>query len=57
MQAQAIFEAAVEAGKKTGKPVHPEVMVPLIAGRPEFDLLKARIDAMAERSARRPAPN
>ena len=49
MQAQAIFEAAVEAGKKTGKPVHPEVMVPLIAGRPEFDLLKARIDAMADK--------
>ncbi len=31
MQARAIFEAAVEAGKRTGKPVVPEVMVPLIA--------------------------
>jgi pyruvate,orthophosphate dikinase len=47
MQARAIFEAAVEAGKRTGKPVVPEVMVPLIATRAEFDLVKARIDAMA----------
>src|SRR5471032_1233566 len=48
MQARAIFEAAVEAGKRTGKPVVPEVMVPLIATKAEFDLVKARIDAMAE---------
>jgi pyruvate,orthophosphate dikinase len=48
MQARAIFEAAAEAGKKTGKPVVPEVMVPLIATRIEFDIVKARIDAMAE---------
>jgi pyruvate,orthophosphate dikinase len=48
MQARAIFEAAAEAGKRTGKPVVPEVMVPLIATRAEFDLVKARIDAMAE---------
>jgi pyruvate, orthophosphate dikinase len=47
MQARAIFEAAVEAGKRTGKPVVPEVMVPLIAGRAEFDLVKAGIDAAA----------
>ena len=48
MQARAIFEAAVEAGKRTGKPVVPEVMVPLIATKAEFDLVKARIDAMAQ---------
>ena len=47
MQARAIFEAAVEAAKRTGKPVGLEVMVPLIATRTEFDLIKARIDAMA----------
>ncbi|KPL54489.1 pyruvate phosphate dikinase [Prosthecomicrobium hirschii] len=47
MQARAIFEAAVEAGAKTGRPVVPEVMVPLVAMRQEFDLVKARIDAMA----------
>jgi pyruvate,orthophosphate dikinase len=48
MQARAIFEAAVDAGKSTGEPVVPEVMVPLIATRAEFDIVKARIDAMAE---------
>jgi pyruvate, orthophosphate dikinase len=48
MQARAIFEAAVEAGKRTGKPVVPEVMVPLIATRAEFDLVKARIDDTAK---------
>jgi len=48
MQARAIFEAAVDAGKSTGEPVVPEVMVPLIATRAEFDIVKARIDVMAE---------
>ena len=48
MQARAIFEAAVEAGRRTGKPVMPEIMVPLIATKTELDLVKARIDAMAE---------
>jgi pyruvate, orthophosphate dikinase len=48
MQARAIFEAAVEAGRSTGKPVEPEIMVPLIATRAELDLVKGRIDAMAE---------
>src|SRR5262249_10830721 len=52
MQARAIFEAAVEVGKRTGKPVAPEVMVPLIATKAELDLVKARIDAMAEAVAR-----
>ena len=48
MQARAIFEAAVEAEKRTGKPVKPEVMVPLIATKAEFELVKKRIDAMAQ---------
>jgi pyruvate, orthophosphate dikinase len=48
MQARAIFEAAVEAGKRTGKAVGLEVMVPLIATKAEFDLVKARIDATAQ---------
>ena len=47
MQARAIFEAAVDAAKSTGQAVIPEVMVPLVFGKPEFDLVKARIDAMA----------
>jgi pyruvate,orthophosphate dikinase len=46
MQARAIFEGAVAASKKTGKPVVAEVMVPLVFTRAEFDLIKARIDAM-----------
>jgi pyruvate,orthophosphate dikinase len=52
MQARAIFEAAIEAGKRTGKPVVPEVMVPLIASKAELDLVKGRIDAMAEAVAK-----
>jgi len=52
MQARAIFEAALEAGKRTGKPVVPEVMVPLIATKAEFDLVKARIEAMVDAVAK-----
>ena len=48
MQARAIFEAAVEAEKRTSKAVGLEVMVPLIATKAEFDLIKARIDAIAQ---------
>jgi pyruvate,orthophosphate dikinase len=48
MQARAIFEAAVEVTRTSGKPVAPEIMVPLIAGKAELDLVKERIDAMAE---------
>jgi pyruvate,orthophosphate dikinase len=48
MQARAILEAAVEAQQSTGAAVVPEIMVPLIVTRAEFDLVKARIDAMAE---------
>ncbi|WP_306258276.1 pyruvate, phosphate dikinase [Pararhizobium sp. IMCC21322] len=47
MQARAIFEAAVEAAQKTGAPVTPEIMVPLVSVKPEFDLIKGRIDAVA----------
>src|SRR5580700_2295579 len=48
MQARAIFEAAGTAGRDTGKPVAPEIMVPLIVSKAEFDLVKDRIDAMAK---------
>jgi len=48
MQARAIFEAAVNAGKRTGKPVVPEVMIPLVAYRKEFDILRDVIVATAE---------
>ena len=48
MQARAIFEAAADAGAKTGKPVEVEVMIPLIASREEFDFLNERIVAVAD---------
>ncbi|HEY1243224.1 MAG TPA: putative PEP-binding protein, partial [Hyphomicrobiaceae bacterium] len=47
MQARAIFEAAVNAGRKTGKPVVPEVMIPLVAYRAEFDIVRDVIVATA----------
>ncbi|MEZ5824686.1 MAG: putative PEP-binding protein [Geminicoccaceae bacterium] len=48
MQARAIFEATVEVHKKSGDTVIPEVMIPLIATQRELDILKERIDAVAE---------
>jgi pyruvate, orthophosphate dikinase len=48
MQARAIFEAAIVVHKRTGKAVVPEVMVPLVATKAEFDMIKARIDATAQ---------
>jgi pyruvate,orthophosphate dikinase len=44
MQAAAIFEAAVAVTKETGEAVEPEIMVPLVATKKEFDILKAIID-------------
>src|SRR5271154_6496270 len=52
MQARAIFEGAVEAGRKTGAPVTAEIMVPLTIGRPELDMVKKIIVAMAETVAK-----
>ncbi|KQZ94133.1 pyruvate phosphate dikinase [Mesorhizobium sp. Root157] len=48
MQARAIFEAAVEAGRKAGRLVVPEIMVPLVSLKKELDYVKARIDAVAQ---------
>ncbi|MGB2730893.1 MAG: pyruvate, phosphate dikinase [Methylovirgula sp.] len=47
MQARAIFEGALEAKRKTGSLPAPEIMVPLVITKPEFDLVKAEIDATA----------
>ncbi len=47
MQARAIFEGAAEAKRKTGAAVRPEIMIPLVITKSEFDFIKARIDAMA----------
>ena len=46
MQAQAIFEATVEVGRR-GDPVVPEVMIPLVSAQREVELVKTRIDAVA----------
>ena len=48
MQARAIFEAAFDAGARSGATVTPEIMVPLVMTKAEFDLVKDRIDAMAQ---------
>ncbi|HUG62496.1 MAG TPA: putative PEP-binding protein, partial [Methylomirabilota bacterium] len=48
MQARAIFEAAALAADKTGTPVIPEVMVPLVATRAELDFVKAIVTRVAE---------
>ena len=48
MQARAIFEAAIEASLSTGSPARIEIMAPLVFTRAELDLVKARVDAMAQ---------
>jgi pyruvate,orthophosphate dikinase len=48
MQARAIFEAAIIAGKETGRAVVPEIMIPLVAMKSELEMLRARIVAVAE---------
>ncbi|MEX3007976.1 pyruvate, phosphate dikinase [Hoeflea sp. TYP-13] len=47
MQARAIFEAAIEAGRSSGEHVVPEIMVPLVGLMEELRFVKARIDAVA----------
>ena len=47
MQARAIFEAAIEAGKALHDRVIPEIMVPLVATKGELDLVKERIAQVA----------
>ncbi len=47
MQARAIFEAACEVAAESGDSPVPEVMIPLIATRREFELLKALVDRVA----------
>ena len=48
MQARAIFEASIIAAKSTGKPVTPEIMVPLVGFVKELEMLKTVIDATAK---------
>ena len=46
-QAVAIFEAAAAVMRETGEAVEPEIMMPLIATRREFDILKEVVDRVA----------
>ncbi len=48
MQARAIFEAAVEAARKTGAPVVPEIMVPLVGLKAELDYVKNHIETVGK---------
>jgi pyruvate,orthophosphate dikinase len=46
MQARAIFEAAVSVARR-GTDVRPEIMIPLVAARQEFDHQRAIVDGVA----------
>jgi pyruvate,orthophosphate dikinase len=47
MQVCAIFEAAVDVSKRTGRTVTPEIMIPLVGFKKELDLLKEVVDRTA----------
>ncbi len=53
MQARAIFEAAIEAGRATGSPVRPEIMIPLVSAVRELEVLQATHRRGRRRRARR----
>ncbi len=48
MQARAIFEAACDVAAASGEAPIPEVMIPLVATRREFDLMKKIVDEAAK---------
>ncbi|MGF1628748.1 MAG: pyruvate, phosphate dikinase [Kiloniellaceae bacterium] len=48
MQARAIFEAVAAVAKETGETVVPEVMIPLISVKKEFEVLRELVDRVAE---------
>ena len=52
MQARAIFEGAVAAYRATGKIATPEIMVPLVMTKAEFDIVRERIVAMGDAVAK-----
>jgi pyruvate, orthophosphate dikinase len=47
MQARAIFEAALSSGKAAGKAIKVEIMVPLVAYRREFEIVREIIVSVA----------
>jgi pyruvate,orthophosphate dikinase len=48
MQARAIFEAALIVLREDGAKILPEIMIPLAATKREIDILKDKIDQVAE---------
>jgi pyruvate,orthophosphate dikinase len=48
MQARAIFEGALLVAKETGKPPHPEIMIPLVGVLKELEITRAQVDKVAE---------
>lgn len=53
MQTRAIIEAAIEAGQKSGAPVVPEIVVPLVSHFKELRYLRDKLDASAAETMRR----
>ncbi len=49
MQARAIFEAALDVAKESGRAPIPEIMIPLVATRRELELMRAIVVQTAER--------
>ena len=47
MQARAVFEAAVEVKNRAGMLVQPEIMIPLVIAKPEFDAVRRLVDEAA----------
>ena len=47
MQCRAIFEAVALVAKEDGETVAPEVMIPLVSSRQEFDILHDLVDKVA----------
>lgn len=46
MQVRAILEAAIQSARR-GKPIVPEIMIPLVSAMREVELVRARIDKVA----------
>ncbi|CAK0771683.1 Pyruvate, phosphate dikinase [Azospirillaceae bacterium] len=52
MQTRAIFHAAIEVSRELGQEIVPEIMIPLVGHRKEFEILKRKIDQTAVEVAR-----
>ncbi len=48
MQARALLEAACDVTQELGTPIVPEIMVPLVVSHAELEMIKLRINAIAD---------